>query len=164
MIRRLLPHPLLSLFLLLVWLALVNSAAPGAMIMGAVVGVTIPRWTTRFWPASPRLYRPRQLLWLVPVVLWDILVSNVSVAWIVLARANRTLCPVFLEIDLEIRDPHGIVAFASIISLTPGTVSVQLSRDRRVLHVHCLDCPDPEASVRRIKRRYEQPLRRLLEC
>lgn len=162
--RRLLPHPVLSVFLLVVWLLLVNSTSGGALVMGIIVALTIPPFTARFWTEQPRFVRPRVLLWLIPRVLWDIVVANMAVAKIVLTRANRDLQPAFVEIPLELSDPYGVTALASIITLTPGTVSVQLSEDRRTLHVHALDAPDPDAVVAGIKERYEGPLKELLEC
>jgi len=162
--QRLLPHPILSAFLLVVWLLLVNSVSGGALVMGLLVALAIPPFTARFWTEQPRFVRPRILLRLLPVVLWDIVVANMAVAKIVLTRANRKLQPAFVEIPLDLRDPYGVTALASIITLTPGTVSVQLSADRRTLHVHALDCPDADALVAGIKRRYEAPLKELLEC
>lgn len=161
---RVLPHPLLSAFLLITWLLLVNSISPGAVLFGVLVALAIPPLTTRFWTQSPRLRRPGVLLRLVPVVLWDILVANITVAWIVLTRRNDRLRPRFLEVPLDISDPYAIVALASIITLTPGTVSVQLNPHAGVLHVHALDCPDSDAAIAGIKNRYERPLGELFEC
>lgn len=164
MSRRLLPHPVLSILLLLTWMLLMNSFSPGTILVGAVLGIAIPWMTTDFWPDRPRLVRPAVLLTLVPRVLWDILVANIVVARLVLFRPSDQLRPTFVRIDLDIQNPYGIIALASIITLTPGTVSSKLSENRRVLHVHALDCPDPEALVADIRRCYERPLKELLEC
>lgn len=161
---RILPHPLLSGFLVITWLLLVNSISPGAILFGLVVALAIPPVTTRFWTQAPKLHRPSVLLRLVPAVLWDILMANITVAWIVLTRPNERLRPQFLQVPLEIRDPYAIVSLASIITLTPGTVSVQLDPEARILHVHALDCPDADATIAEIKRRYERPLGELFEC
>lgn len=161
---RILPHPLLSGFLVITWLLLVNSISPGAIVFGLAVALVIPPVTTRFWAQAPKLRRPAMLPRLLPVVLWDILVANITVAWIVLTRPNERLRPQFLRVPLDIRDPYAIISLASIITLTPGTVSVQLDPDQWVLHVHALDCPDADAAIAEIKRRYERPLGELFEC
>jgi multicomponent K+:H+ antiporter subunit E len=70
--------------------------------------------------------------------------------------------PAFVWVPLDIQDPHGIVALAGIITLTPGTLSSDLSEDRRHLLVHALHCEDEAALVADIKARYEAPLRRAL--
>ena len=61
-------------------------------------------------------------------------------------------------IPLELRSPEAITALAGTISLTPGTVSCDLSADGRSLLVHCLDAPDAEEAVRQMKERYEARL------
>lgn len=161
--RRPFPHPVLSVFLVLVWALLFDSTSPGIWLTGAVVGIVVPWFTTPFWPDQPRFRRPAVLLRLVPVVLWDIVMANLSVAWIVLSRPSSRLLPAFLTIPLELRDPYGQVLLASIVTLTPGTVSVLLSEDRKTLYVHALDTDDAAETIEHIRQRYEKPLRELLE-
>lgn len=164
MLARLLPNPVLSGFVLIIWMLLVDSAGAGAILVGAILGLIIPKLTQGFWPDRIHFRRPKVLLTLMPVVVWDIIAANAAVAWIVLTRRNRDLRPAFLIIPLEIREPHGAMALASIITLTPGTVSVQFSADRGTLFVHMLDCPDEKEAVEDIRTRYERPLKELLEC
>jgi multicomponent K+:H+ antiporter subunit E len=67
-------------------------------------------------------------------------------------------------VPLELQQPFAITLLASIISLTPGTVSANLSGDRRSLLVHDLDVEDAdETAVQRIKQRYEKPLMEIFE-
>jgi multicomponent K+:H+ antiporter subunit E len=70
----------------------------------------------------------------------------------------RRLRPGFARVPLTVRSDVGITALASTISLTPGTLSVELSDDRGELLVHYLDEADPEGLVATIKSRYERPL------
>jgi multicomponent K+:H+ antiporter subunit E len=163
MFKAVVPHPLLTLFLAVAWMLLVNSAGPGALLVGLIVGLAIPWLSARFWVHPPRLRRPRVLLRLIPLVLWDIVVANIEVARITLTRPNDRLRPAFVAVPLDLRDGYGITALASIITLTPGTVSALVGEDRRTLYVHALDCDDPEDLVATIKSRYEAPLRELLE-
>ncbi len=160
---RLLPQPLVSLTLLLVWLLAWNSAAPGLVLLGVVLAVGIPRWTARFWPEYPRTVRYRRLARFVPVVLYDVVVSNFAVAALILGPRSR-LRPCFLVIPLATRDPHVTTLLANVISLTPGTVSANLSGDRSTLLVHALSERDPAAAVAQIKRRYEVPLMEIFPC
>ena len=62
------------------------------------------------------------------------------------------------------RDPYVATLLASVITLTPGTVSTNLSGDRRTLLVHALDVHDPAEDVARIKRRYEAALMEIFPC
>jgi multicomponent K+:H+ antiporter subunit E len=64
-------------------------------------------------------------------------------------------------VPLSIRDAHGIAVLASVITMTPGTLSADLSDDRRQLLVHSFDVDDDaaeQALVAEIKARYEAPL------
>lgn len=158
--RRWLPQPLLSGVLLLTWLLVSNSIAPGHILLGALIGWAIPLFTRSFWPHPPRLLRPLALLRLLGIVLIDILVANFNVARLILGR-RESLRPGFLEVRLELTDPFAITMLTSIISLTPGTVSAQVSEDRSIAWIHTLHTADPEAEVDRIKQRYERPLREI---
>jgi multicomponent K+:H+ antiporter subunit E len=71
--------------------------------------------------------------------------------------------PRFVWVPLDIRDAHGIVALAGIITMTPGTLSAELADDRRHLLIHAFDVEDEAALVADIKKRYEAPLRVIFE-
>lgn len=161
MIRRILPHPALSLMLVLVWLLLLNRFSAGGLALALAVGVIVPLVTSRFWPDRPRLRFGPQAAAYVGLVLWDILVANFQVAAIILFRRNRDLRARWMVIPLELRQPEAIAALAGTITLTPGTLTADVSGDGRALLVHALDLEDPEAEAARIKHRYEARLMRI---
>lgn len=158
MIRRLLPHPALSVLLLVVWMLLVNEFTMGALFLAVVFGVLVPLITSRFWPDRPRIRFGRDAAAFVMIVLFDIVVANFQIAWIILTRRNRDLRSHWLVIPVELRSAEAITVLAGTISLTPGTVSSDVSGDGRTLLVHALDVADPVAEVARIKQRYEARL------
>jgi multicomponent K+:H+ antiporter subunit E len=158
--NRWLPHPLMSLTLALVWLLLANDFGLGQVLFGLLLGVLIPHLTSGLWPERPHLHRPRLLGRYLLRLLADIVIANLKVARLVLGPTAR-LRPAFIEMPLELTDEFAITVLASTISLTPGTVSADLSGDRRVLLIHSLDTPDADALVRTIRRRYEQPLKEI---
>ena len=158
MIRRLLPHPALSVLLLVVWMLLVNEFTMGALFLAVVFCVLVPLVTSRFWPDRPRLRFGRDAVAFVMIVLFDIVVANFQIAWIILTRRNRDLRSHWLVIPVELRSAEAITVLAGTISLTPGTVSTDVSGDGRTLLVHALDVADPVAEVARIKQRYEARL------
>jgi multicomponent K+:H+ antiporter subunit E len=102
------------------------------------------------------------LLGFVGLVLYDIAVANLAVAWIVLFR-HRRLRPAFVEIPLDLKTDMAIGLLANTLSLTPGTVSAYLTPDRRILVVHVLDLRSPETLAVQIKTRYEAPLKEVFE-
>lgn len=160
MFGRLLPHPLLTLLLTVVWVLLANRPSVGSLVTGLVLGIVLPLLTRPFWPDRPIVRAPLVVLEYGLVVLWDICVANVQVAYLILFKRPEELHSRFVVVPLETRVPEAIVTLAGTITMTPGTVSCDVSADGRALLVHALDAPDPEELVSTIKNRYE---RRLLE-
>ncbi len=156
--NRLLPHPLLSAVLGLTWLGLNNTLAPAHLLLAAGIGLLMPLLVGRFLPDLPRLRAPGTLLRLLLVVLGDIVVANLEVARRILGRESA-LRPAFVRVPLDLREPLGIAALAAIVTLTPGTVSADLTDAGDSLVVHALHVEDEARLVATIKQRYEAPLR-----
>lgn len=159
--RWFLPHPALSAMLLVVWLLMANQITVGNVVLGAILAVVLPKFTQPFWPARPSIRFGRALIGYVGIVVFDILIANFQVAWLILFRRNRDLRAEWLVVPIELATPEAITVLAATISLTPGTVSSDVSADGRSLLVHALDVGDPAAEVARIKARYEAPLRKV---
>jgi multicomponent K+:H+ antiporter subunit E len=163
--KRLLPAPLLSLLLFITWLLLNESASVGNLLLAGAFAVAVPWVTERYRVDKPRIKAWGTVVRLGLVVLRDILMSNIDVARRVLGPESAIQSR-FVWVPLSIRDPHGIVALAGIITMTPGTLSSDLSPDRKHLLVHALHCPDEAAEaalVADIKARYEAPLMEIFE-
>lgn len=161
MMTKLFPHPGLSVMLIIVWMLLVNSFTFGAFFLAVIFGIIVPILTAPFWPNRPPLRFGWPLIEYLGVVMWDILVANFQVAWLILFRRSRDLRSKWLVIPLELRTPEAITTLAGTISLTPGTVSADVAADGRSLLVHALDVADEAAEVARIKARYEARLARI---
>lgn len=163
MLSRLFPHPYLTLTLTVVWLLLVNKITPGNLLLGVVFGILIPLFTAAYWPDRPRLSHPLRMIEYVLIVLWDIVVANVVVAWIILFRPQDRIRTQWIAVPLDLKSPEAITALAGTITMTPGTVSAMLSADGRSILVHCLDTENPEATRDQIKQRYERRLKEIFE-
>jgi multicomponent K+:H+ antiporter subunit E len=148
---------------MMLWLLLVNELSAGHLLLGALLGWAVPLYTARFWPEEVRVRRPLVLLRFSVVVLYDIVVANVTVARLILGPSER-MQPAFLTMPLTLRSEVAISLLASTISLTPGTVSAFLSADRRCLIIHSLHTTEPDELIATIRRRYEQPLKEVLEA
>lgn len=163
MIRKLLPRPLLSLAILLLWMLISSGASPGLWALGSLLAIIVPLLTRSFWPDPPRLPRPWLALRFLGVFAADIFTAN----WRVARQVIGPLCqlsPAYVEVPLDLRDPFLATLLGSIVSLTPGTVAIDVDQQRWILLVHALDAPDPQALVREIKQRYEQPLKEIFAC
>ena len=156
----LLPHPFLTLILAIVWMLLQNEVSAGMAVFGIILGIIIPWGTSIWWPDTPKGFRLSKMITYSFMVMWDILVANIQVSWIVLTVPNAKLKPAWIVIPLELREPEAITVLAGTITLTPGTVSADLSDQGHSLLVHVLHTDDPDAVRDEITSRYQ---RRLLE-
>lgn len=163
MIRRLFPHPWLSVVLFAVWMLLVNRWAVGSVVFALMIGVVVPLMTAPYWPDTNGYSRPGRIPAYLGIVILDIVKANFTVAWIVLFMPRHALQPAWITVPLELRRPEAIAALAGTITLTPGTVSCDLSEDGHALLVHCLHAPDPAAVLDEIKTRYEARLKEIFE-
>ena len=159
--RWLLPHPLLTLLLAVVWTLLQNDLTAGMVVFGVILGIIIPFGTSAWWPDTPRGFRFGRMISYSFVVIWDIIVANVQVAWIVLTVSNSKLRPAWIEVPLDLKQPEAITVLAGTITLTPGTVSADLSDEGHSLLVHVLHTDDPDGVRDDIKNRYERRLKEI---
>lgn len=167
--RRWLAHPVLSLLVAVVWLLLQGSVTVASVLWAVIFGVLLPWLTAPFLSRGTRLHAWQRAFRLTAVVLWDIVVANLTVARIVVNPASRPQ-PAWLRVPLDIQHPTGTVLLAAIITTTPGTVSCVIEGEgkgagpaRRAILVHALDCADADAMVADIKARYEAPLKEIFE-
>lgn len=161
--ERWLPHPVTSLLLALVWVLLTGSYDIGGVVVGLVVGYLLPMMLWRLWPKGAPIRKPHRLAMFILVVLYDVVVANISVARRVLGR-NASLRPGTLRLHSRLEDPLAITILANSISLTPGTVSVEVESDGRTLVIHGLDIDDPNQVLEEIRHRYERPLLESFPC
>lgn len=157
------PHPALSVFMLVLWLLLVNEISGGHIVLGSVLAWAIPYLTQQFWPESMTVRKPWVAIKFVATVLWDIVIANMVLAVLILGP-KRKLQPAFMVLPLDIQEEFTITLLASTISLTPGTVSADLDMDAHHLIIHSLHVTDIDAAIAGIKQRYEAPLKEIFEC
>jgi multisubunit Na+/H+ antiporter MnhE subunit len=105
-------------------------------------------------------WRYRAVPALMLVFLWDLVVSSLRVAAIVIAPRLRTR-PAILVLSTDLRRPWAVALLAYLTSLTPGSTCLHVSGDRRRLYLHVLDAPDPAATIARFRRLYERWVREL---
>lgn len=156
-----LAHPALSLLLAGSWLALSHSLEFVHLLSAALLGLVVPRMLHGFLQGL----RTPPIAWgeafvLGRVVLWDIIMSNITVAKLVLGPLER-MQPAWLPVPLETDHPHVNGLLAAIITTTPGTVSCVINEERREILVHALNCDDAQAMIDDMKTRYEAPLMRI---
>ncbi len=150
---------LLNLLLALLWAAMVGSIAPAHLMTGFVVGYIV------LWIASPVLGPSRyfgklfEALRFVAFFVYELVLANLRVAWDVLTpKPNRR--PGVVAVPLELDSDVEITLLANLVTLTPGSLSLDVSPDRRFLYVHAMFVEDPDQLRADIKEGFE---RRVLE-
>ncbi|SIS39962.1 Na+/H+ antiporter subunit E [Neptunomonas antarctica] len=160
---HLLPMPMHSVILFIAWLLLNNTVAPGHLVLGAFLAIAIPLLTSGMQDPQPGFRKPIATIRYVLMVIFDIIVANFEVAVLVIGPAKK-LQPAFVAIPLDIEHELPITILASTVSLTPGTVSAEISEDKKWLYVHVLNLTNEEELIALIKHRYERPLKEIFKC
>lgn len=158
-----LPMPFHSLLLFVVWLLLNNSASPGHILLAVFFAISIPLLVNSMRDEHPKLKKPWLALRYFLLVLKDILVANFQVALLVLGPIKK-LEPGFVAVPLDVKSDVGITLLASTVSLTPGTLSAEVSEDKQWLYVHALHMTNEQELIDEIKQRYERPIKEILGC
>ncbi|WP_323040698.1 Na+/H+ antiporter subunit E [Gemmobacter sp.] len=153
--KRLVPHPVLSLALLLMWL-LMTRFSLGHLILGGAIALVAGWALGALEPEGPRIRRIWPFVRLVGIVSVDIIRSNIAVARLILTggRHGRRRSG-FVEIPLRLRDPFPLGLLAMIVTATPGTAWLEYDSDTGVLLLHVFDLIDDEAWRHLIRDRYE---------
>ncbi len=155
----------MNLFMLNLFLALGFSAVRGqftltGLLTGFLVGY-LALWISKpLYPDAVYFVRVRRVLHLAGYFLYQLIVSNFRVMWEVITPRHSSR-PGIIGIELAARTDMEIMLVANMISLTPGTLSLDISDDRRVLYVHFMFLDDPAHARREIKEGLE---RRVLEA
>lgn len=149
-------HPILSVLIAVSWMALMHSIEIFHLVAGVCIGIVIP------WLIQPFLGERHHVNWwqalrLSAIVLWDIVLSNIVVARLVLGDMNN-MHPVWIRVPLATSHPTVNALFAMIITTTPGTVSAVVDEQRGLILVHALNCDDAAAAALEMKQRYESAL------
>lgn len=160
---RLLPMPVQSALLFIVWLLMNNSLAMGHIFLAATLAFFIPLAVNRLQHPQPTVRKPFLALRYFLLVLMDIVIANVQVAILILGPLKK-MQPGFIAVPLDIKKNLPITLLASTVSLTPGTVSCDVSEDHCWLYIHALNLVDEQALIHSIKTRYEAPLKEIFGC
>jgi len=151
-----------NLFLINVLLAFAWSAVTGSFtILNLMFGFAVSSgalWLTREQHQTNKYFKR---FWLVLGLIWlflkELVLSVFRVAWLVL-QPQQSYRPSFISFPLTVNRPHEITLLANLITLTPGTLSVDVSDDARTLYIHCIDVDDPEALRRDIAEGFERKI------
>lgn len=149
-----------NLLLAIVWVAITGSASFLNLVFGFVLSALALAIVREPYGGVLYLGRARRILALLLLFLCELAKSAWAVAVMVM-RPKMDVKPGIFAFPLTVDRDFEIALLANLITLTPGTLSVDVSDDRKTLYVHALDCSDPEAVKRGIAEGFE---RRILEA
>jgi multicomponent K+:H+ antiporter subunit E len=154
----------LTITLVGIWLLLNGELSAMSIASGALLALLLVLVIAQLRPVRPRVRHLHLVIPLAATLLVDIVLSNLGVARIVLGLVRkRQVRSGFIDIPLELSDPHGLAILAVIVTSTPGTSWAGIAPDGRVLRLHMLDIRNEDEWIRSFKRRYERRLLRIFE-
>lgn len=157
---RLVPHPILTGALVLMWL-LLNQFSLGHLLLGTAVALVAGQAMAALEPNRPRIRRVGTAVRLVFVVLADVARSNLAVTGLVLGGRSRS--PGFVEIDVALRDPMALAVLAVVVTATPGTAWIDYDASRGRVLLHVLDLKDADEWRATVNDRYARMLQEIFE-
>ncbi|HVL69979.1 MAG TPA: Na+/H+ antiporter subunit E [Vicinamibacterales bacterium] len=143
----------------LVWVGLTGTATAGNLLVGALLGYVVLHFAQDTMGFALPLRRMRRAIGLGFFFVWELVLASLRVAYDVITPTHH-MAPAVVGIPLDARTDAEITMLATLVSLTPGTLSLDVSDDRRVLFIHAMYVYDRERLVRSIKNGFE---RRVLE-
>jgi multicomponent Na+:H+ antiporter subunit E len=148
--------------LALAWLALTGELSVGNIVFALALGVLAMAlaWPLGPYPLFARV-RPVKALKLLAYFAWQVLIANLKVAAAVLGP-RRLLRPALVAVPLDVEGDDQIAVLANMITLTPGTLSLDVSDDRKTLFVHAMYASSAEDLRREIKDGFERRVREAL--
>jgi len=149
-----LPYPILSICLALMWMML-NSFSLGHLLLGVTVAIFSGWALASLRPDKPKLKKWYLLPKLFGLVFVDVIRSNIAVSWVLLQGKRRKDTSGFVLVPLKIEDPTALAVMAVILTATPGSAWLEYDSGDKTVLIHVLDLIDKEAWIANIKQRYE---------
>lgn len=148
---------LLNLTLAVIWSLLNRSWGVSDLVVGYLLGGILLYIFRKFLPTEFYLRRVFAVVKLILLFLKELLLANLTVVQHII-RPRLDIRPGIFALPTELRTPFEITTLANLISLTPGTLTVDVAPDNNILYIHAIDIPDVEAVIRDIKGTFEKQI------
>ncbi|MBZ7923372.1 Na+/H+ antiporter subunit E [Ensifer adhaerens] len=155
-----LPYPLLSIALLIIWVLLNQSVAPGTLVMGTILATGLSWVTLKLSPVRSHPHRILLILRFGFAVALDVIRSNLAVVGVILRGRRRPPSSGFLTVDIDLEDENALALLACVMTATPGTAWLEYDRGRKSLLFHVLDMENEDVWLDTVKR-YEAALKEI---
>ncbi len=153
---------LLNVLLALAWAALNGQFSPQYLFFGFILGYLMLFISRRALGCTSYVTKVPRVIRFLLFFLGELFLSNLRVAWEVLTP-GWGMSPAIVAIPLTVTTPLQITLLAQLITLTPGTLSIDVSTDRRVLYVHAMYVKDIDEFRRSIKEGFEKQIQEVFQ-
>lgn len=145
-----------NIILAVVWAALMGSFTLVSLTVGFVLGYGV-LWLVQPLVAERDSYFRRVYYWIKLIVLfhYELVVSSITVVWDIITPQHLSR-PGFVDVPLDVKTDAGLLLVTNLISLTPGTLSLDVSPDRKTLRVHAMFADDPDQIISDLKNGMER--------
>jgi multicomponent Na+:H+ antiporter subunit E len=151
---------LLNVILALAWSALSGNFQPADLAFGFGLGYLVLWMFSPLWGSRRYFHQVPRLVSLAIIFIIDVFRANLRLAVIILSP-RMNLRPAVVAIPLNLTSDPAIILLTNLITLTPGTLSLDISTDRRMLYVHTVYLDDPERFKKEIIEGYHRRLQEL---
>jgi multicomponent Na+:H+ antiporter subunit E len=145
----------INLLIAVMWTFLGESYNFSGFVIGYLVGIALLFFLRRFLRGPFYLKRVYKTLVLVFIFIKELLLSNLDITKLVYAR-RLDINPGIFTLETELETDWEITLLACLITLTPGTVTVAVSPDKKKLYIHAMDIVDMQDAVHSIKNSFEK--------
>lgn len=150
---------LLCVVLALIWVGLTGKVTLPAFVVGLVLGFIIikifGKRSLQVLKLNVRHYVP--LVQLFFIFLYELLIANLTVL-VKVFSPKLNIKPGIIKVPIEVEGPFWITTLANMITLTPGTLTVEVSPDNDYFYVHCLNIDNEESIISDIKDTFEKKI------
>jgi multicomponent Na+:H+ antiporter subunit E len=147
----------LNLIIAIIWMFLQESYTFNDFLLGYLLGIWMLFLLRRFIPGEFYLKRVIAIIYLIFLFLKELVLANIEVLKLVY-QPKLSLEPGIFALPTELKSNWEITLLANLITLTPGTLSVAVSNDNRLIYIHAVDIPDVEDTITQIKETFEKAI------
>lgn len=153
---------LLNLAMAMVWELLFPEWTLAAFLVGYAIGAIILTIVYSREPKNFYLYRLYKAFILLLIFFKEVILSGLNVFRYAFMPLSR-LKPGIIKMEVDFENEAELVLISNMITLTPGTMTLEISPDNKTIYIHALDCSDPEALIDSVRKTFEKPIKEVAE-
>jgi multicomponent Na+:H+ antiporter subunit E len=149
---------ILNLLIGVIWMFLSESYSFASFVVGFVIGAALLFLLNRFIPDSYYFKQVKAIFYLIFLFIKELIMANIEVLkWVY--KPKLDFQPGIIALPIDVKKNWEITLLANLITLTPGTLSVDVSRDQQYIYIHAIDLPDVNETIVGIKDTFEKAIR-----